>query len=70
MQKEYERHVVSCIIFFVFTSTKSCFWLYCKFSEDYGTQFAGGEKVRVLVKVTGELTERNPADRAKEIRHY
>ena len=41
-----------------------------KFYADYGTQFAGGETVRVLVKVVGEPSERNPADRAKEIRFY
>jgi len=41
-----------------------------KFYADYGTQFAGGDTVRVLVKVVGEPTERNPADQAKEIRFY
>ena len=41
-----------------------------KFYADYGTQFAGGETVRVLVKVIGEPTEGNPADLAKEIRFY
>ena len=41
-----------------------------KFYADYGTQFAGGETVRILVKVVGEPVEENPADRAKEIRYY
>ena len=54
----------------IFSSTFANGLTPSKFYADYGTQFAGGETVRVLVKVVGEPQETNPGNRAKEIRHY
>jgi len=40
-----------------------------KFSADYGSDLSQGQKITVLVKVSGEPESENPQKRAKEIRH-